>query len=199
MPTRAAGTNRANPVTPHPLSCHPHPRPHQPPLRTLFEPTAKSPAPGKAMSPALVCKVCGDTSSGKHYGIYACNGCSGFFKRSVRRRLIYRQERPAAFPLAVSGACWEFKCRNAVQRENEETYMYMDIYMFLRKKKNCCSRFLIRRLNGLILISDFFYQTFTILCQFKRNCLFFKSSMCRTKKKKIEYSFICPTVGKLPA
>ncbi|XP_041917718.1 photoreceptor-specific nuclear receptor-like [Alosa sapidissima] len=51
---------------------------------------AKSPAPGKAMSPTLVCKVCGDTSSGKHYGIYACNGCSGFFKRSVRRRLIYR-------------------------------------------------------------------------------------------------------------
>ncbi|XP_006628992.1 photoreceptor-specific nuclear receptor [Lepisosteus oculatus] len=50
----------------------------------------KSPAPGKALSPALLCKVCGDTSSGKHYGIYACNGCSGFFKRSVRRKLIYR-------------------------------------------------------------------------------------------------------------
>ncbi|KGL80134.1 Photoreceptor-specific nuclear receptor [Tinamus guttatus] len=49
-----------------------------------------SPAPGKALSPVLLCKVCGDTSSGKHYGIYACNGCSGFFKRSVRRKLIYR-------------------------------------------------------------------------------------------------------------
>ena len=28
----------------------------------------------------IPCRVCQDHSSGKHYGIFACDGCAGFFK-----------------------------------------------------------------------------------------------------------------------
>ncbi|XP_069508586.1 nuclear receptor subfamily 2 group F member 5-like isoform X2 [Ambystoma mexicanum] len=43
----------------------------------------------KNLPPCVDCMVCGDKSSGKHYGQFTCEGCKSFFKRSVRRNLSY--------------------------------------------------------------------------------------------------------------
>uniref|UniRef100_A0A0K0D309 Nuclear receptor domain-containing protein n=1 Tax=Angiostrongylus cantonensis TaxID=6313 RepID=A0A0K0D309_ANGCA len=51
----------------------------------------------------LVCVVCGDQAFGKHYGVNACNGCKGFFRRSVwnNRQYMCRFDGQCAIAKAV--------------------------------------------------------------------------------------------------
>uniref|UniRef100_A0A914CPT0 Nuclear receptor domain-containing protein n=1 Tax=Acrobeloides nanus TaxID=290746 RepID=A0A914CPT0_9BILA len=37
----------------------------------------------------LLCAICGDKSSGLHYGCFTCEGCKGFFKRTVQNKRVY--------------------------------------------------------------------------------------------------------------
>ncbi|XP_059479904.1 hormone receptor 4 isoform X2 [Neocloeon triangulifer] len=39
--------------------------------------------------PPMVCMICEDKATGLHYGIITCEGCKGFFKRTVQNRRVY--------------------------------------------------------------------------------------------------------------
>ncbi|XP_055331272.1 hormone receptor 4-like [Paramacrobiotus metropolitanus] len=46
-------------------------------------------ADGTARESPMICMICGDKATGLHYGIITCEGCKGFFKRTVQNKRVY--------------------------------------------------------------------------------------------------------------
>ncbi|XP_021121616.1 nuclear receptor ROR-gamma isoform X3 [Heterocephalus glaber] len=56
-------------------------------------------AAGGAQIEVIPCKICGDKSSGIHYGVITCEGCKGFFRRSQQCNVAYSCTRQQNCPI----------------------------------------------------------------------------------------------------
>uniref|UniRef100_A0A3Q3VXX5 Uncharacterized protein n=1 Tax=Mola mola TaxID=94237 RepID=A0A3Q3VXX5_MOLML len=53
------------------------------------QPVKRKKGPAPKMLGNEVCSVCGDKASGFHYNVLSCEGCKGFFRRSVIKSALY--------------------------------------------------------------------------------------------------------------
>ncbi|KAJ1520277.1 hypothetical protein ONE63_004478 [Megalurothrips usitatus] len=70
---------------PHHQVAVPQVRPSAPAGSGVTPGTASTGASGTPHSPSTLCAVCGDTAACQHYGVRTCEGCKGFFKRTVQK------------------------------------------------------------------------------------------------------------------
>ncbi|XP_077985399.1 retinoic acid receptor RXR-alpha-B-like [Glandiceps talaboti] len=55
--------------------------------RPLKSKSDKSPTHAVTTTSDFLCLVCSDRATGYHYSVYSCEGCKGFFKRTIQKQL----------------------------------------------------------------------------------------------------------------
>lgn len=72
----------------------------------------------------VYCRICGDRASGFHYGVHSCEGCKGFFRRTLKKDLVYKPCRDNSQCRIDAGSrnkcqyCRYQKCINAGMSQN---------------------------------------------------------------------------------
>ncbi|XP_033116697.1 retinoic acid receptor RXR-alpha-B-like isoform X3 [Anneissia japonica] len=96
--------------------------------------------PGQSIHKSI-CAVCGDRASGKHYGVYSCEGCKGFFKRTVRKDLSYacRDERNCIVDKRQRNRCQYCRYQKCIAMGMRREAIVLTAVQEERQRKDKCS------------------------------------------------------------
>ncbi|KAL2806149.1 oxysterols receptor LXR-alpha isoform 2 [Daubentonia madagascariensis] len=120
MPQSAGGTLGVGLEAAEPTALLP--RVEAPSEPTELRPQKRKKGPAPKMLGNELCSVCGDKASGFHYNVLSCEGCKGFFRRSVIKGARYVCHSGGHCPMDtyMRRKCQECrlrKCRQAGMRE----------------------------------------------------------------------------------
>ncbi|VDK29257.1 unnamed protein product [Gongylonema pulchrum] len=84
-----------------------------------------------------LCLVCGDKASGYHYNALTCEGCKGFFRRSVTRKAVYHCKYGESCDIDMymrrkCQHCRLKKCMEIGMRPERENFSLFNICVFAR-------------------------------------------------------------------
>ncbi|XP_029438245.1 oxysterols receptor LXR-alpha isoform X4 [Rhinatrema bivittatum] len=95
----------------------------------------KGPAP--KMLGNEVCSVCGDKASGFHYNVLSCEGCKGFFRRSVIKNAQYvcKNGGKCEMDMYMRRKCQQCRLRKCHEAGMQEQYVLSEEQIRMKKMK----------------------------------------------------------------